>query len=103
MASARLREDLYYRLNIFPIDLPPLRDRAADVPLLANMLEGGRTPILRPAKLEELGFRIVIFPGGTARAVSHLIKRYYASLHQHHANAVRRHFDFFCDIFDDLS
>lgn len=35
--------------------------RAFDVPLLANMLEGGRTPILRPAQLEELGFRIVIY------------------------------------------
>lgn len=32
-----------------------------DAPLLANMLEGGRTPILRPAQLEELGFRIVIY------------------------------------------
>jgi 2-methylisocitrate lyase-like PEP mutase family enzyme len=35
--------------------------REFDVPLLANMLEGGRTPILRPAQLEELGFRIVIY------------------------------------------
>lgn len=35
--------------------------RAFDVPLLANMLEGGRTPILRPAELEQLGFRIVIY------------------------------------------
>jgi 2-methylisocitrate lyase-like PEP mutase family enzyme len=35
--------------------------RAFDVPLLANMLEGGRTPILRPVELEELGFRIVIY------------------------------------------
>ena len=35
--------------------------RAFDVPLLANMLEGGRTPILRPAELEALGFRIVIY------------------------------------------
>lgn len=35
--------------------------RAFDVPLLANMLEGGRTPILKPAELEELGFRIVIY------------------------------------------
>lgn len=32
-----------------------------DAPLLANMLEGGRTPILKPAQLEELGFRIVIY------------------------------------------
>ena len=35
--------------------------RAFDVPLLANMLEGGRTPILKPRELEALGFRIVIF------------------------------------------
>ena len=35
--------------------------RTFDVPLLANMLEGGRTPILPPTELEELGFRIVIY------------------------------------------
>ena len=35
--------------------------RAFDVPLLANMLEGGRTPILKPRELEALGFRIVIY------------------------------------------
>ena len=36
-------------------------DRHFDVPLMANMLEGGRTPILKPAQLEELGFRLVIY------------------------------------------
>ena len=35
--------------------------RTFGVPLLANMLEGGRTPILPPTELEELGFRIVIY------------------------------------------
>ena len=57
------------------------------IPLLANMVEGGKTPVQSAAVLGELGFRIVIFPGGTARAVSHLLRRYYASLHQHQTTA----------------
>ena len=46
-----------------PVDEEEMRTigRAFDVPLLANMLEGGRTPILNPAVLEELGFRLVIY------------------------------------------
>ena len=60
---------------------------AGRIPMLANMVEGGKTPVHSAAALGDLGYRIVIFPGGTARAVSHLLRRYYASLHQHQTTA----------------
>ncbi|VTU19442.1 isocitrate lyase/PEP mutase family protein [Variovorax sp. PBL-E5] len=51
------------------------------VPLLVNMVEGGKTPIQDADALQAHGFRIAIFPGGTARAVAHTLQGYYASLH----------------------
>jgi len=55
------------------------------IPLLANMVEGGKTPVQSSCVLGDIGYRIVIFPGGTARAVAHTLRRYYASLHDHHS------------------
>jgi 2-methylisocitrate lyase-like PEP mutase family enzyme len=60
------------------------------VALLANMVEGGKTPLQSASELGELGFRIVIFPGGVVRFLGAQMKRYFDSLHAHGStNAMR--------------
>lgn len=56
---------------------------ASRVPLLANMVEGGKTPIQDADQLQRHGFRIAIFPGGAARAVAHTLQGFYGSLKTH--------------------
>lgn len=53
------------------------------LPLMANMVEGGRTPIRSTGALEELGFSLVIFPGGIVRALARAAQDFYASLKAH--------------------
>lgn len=60
-----------------------LRGRA---PLMANMVEGGATPIANARQLEEIGFDLVIFPGGIVRAMARTAETYYASLRSSGSN-----------------
>jgi 2-methylisocitrate lyase-like PEP mutase family enzyme len=53
----------------------------ADIPLLANMVEGGKTPAMTAEELQAAGFDIVIFPGGLMRALAVTITEYFQSLH----------------------
>jgi len=62
--------------------LPTLEDMAAAcarfahrAPLLANMVEGGRTPLQRASELQQLGFAIAIFPGAMVRAQTFAAQR----------------------------
>ncbi|WP_227268251.1 isocitrate lyase/PEP mutase family protein [Roseobacter weihaiensis] len=69
---------------------------AVRIPLLANMVEGGATPITGSDDLESLGFSIVIFPGGIVRALARTGEAYYQSLAAHGSNTrfQDRMFDF---------
>jgi formate hydrogenlyase transcriptional activator len=63
VAQREFRQDLFYRLNIFPIHVPPLRERAADIPLLVNFF------VKKHAK--KMGKRIERVPADTMRALAH--------------------------------
>lgn len=53
---------------------------AGRIPLMANMVEGGKTPIHGTADLQSLGFSLVIFPGGVVRALAKTAGDYYRGL-----------------------
>jgi 2-methylisocitrate lyase-like PEP mutase family enzyme len=73
------------------VEAPKARDDLARIvttlggklPLMANMVEGGKTPPLSAAELEAIGFALVIFPGGIVRAFGRMAADYYASLATH--------------------
>ena len=56
---------------------------AIDAPLLANMVEGGFSPILTKERLSELGFAIAIYPGTGFQSVAALLGSVYGHLHAH--------------------
>jgi len=77
--NAQFREDLYYRLNVFPIELPPLRARAEDIPLLLQFFAqkygprtGRRVDGVDPDTLA--GLAQYPWPGNV-RELEHLVQR----------------------------
>lgn len=78
ISAGRFREDLFYRLNVFPIDTPPLRQRTEDLPLLVNDLverlnhEGRGSIRLTPQCIESLSS--YSWPGNV-RELANLIER----------------------------
>lgn len=56
---------------------------AKPVPLMVNMVEGGKTPMLPAEELERLGFALVIFPGAIVRALAKAAEDFYVSLKAH--------------------
>jgi DNA-binding NtrC family response regulator len=79
VAARQFREDLYFRLSVFPITIPPLRDRPDDIPTLARYFIdrfcrdlNKRTLVLSPAAEEEL--RLYAWPGNV-RELQNCIER----------------------------
>jgi two-component system nitrogen regulation response regulator NtrX len=77
--EGRFREDLFYRLNIYPIRVPPLRERREDIPVLVDIFlnelasrKGGRLKKLAPAAIEEL--QRYAWPGNI-RELKNLLER----------------------------
>ena len=59
------------------------RELGGRVPLLANMVEGGKTPLKTAQELAELGFKMVIYPGAMIRVLAHAARAYLTALKTH--------------------
>ncbi|MDQ7829524.1 MAG: oxaloacetate decarboxylase [Armatimonadota bacterium] len=70
------------------VEAPRTREELARIarelppPVMANMVEGGRTPLLSAPELDALGFRLVIFPGAAVRAAALVVTRLMERLRQ---------------------
>jgi two-component system response regulator PilR (NtrC family) len=86
VAQAKFREDLYYRINVIELRVPPLRDRSEDIPELADAIVhrlarrlGTAAPALTPAAIEVL--RAFSFPGNV-RELENVLERALALCNQ---------------------
>lgn len=76
VAEGRFREDLFYRLNVFPINLPPLRERPEDIVLLAKFFVNQFSPINRIEIHEEVIELLKQYPfDGNVRELKNLMER----------------------------
>jgi DNA-binding NtrC family response regulator len=79
IADGRFRQDLYYRLNVFRIHVPALRERRDDIPALAAHLAAahGRTMGRRPPRISNDAMKqLVSYPWpGNVRELSNLLER----------------------------
>ncbi len=79
VSEARFREDLYYRLNVIPIRLPPLRERTSDIPLLAAhfLAEFSRKKKQPPRRLSPEALKLLMaYPWpGNVRELENLMER----------------------------
>jgi len=77
--QGRFREDLYYRLNVFPITVPPLRERPADIALLARHFTGAssvRNGVVQPALSEAAVAHLQTLPWkGNVRELENVMER----------------------------
>ncbi|MEO6958527.1 MAG: isocitrate lyase/PEP mutase family protein [Burkholderiaceae bacterium] len=86
--EALRRAELYAKAgaDVLFVESPETEDElkrigsAFDVPLLANVVEGGRTPQLTPTELQDFGFSIAIYPGSGFQAAAHALRKVYSQI-----------------------
>ena len=61
-------------------ELETIAQSIREVPLMVNMFKGGKTPLLPASRLEQMGYRIAIFPSDTQRAAIYAMKEALAVL-----------------------
>lgn len=91
--SALLRAMAYYQAgaDMLFIEAPESLEQmqqlnqvfAGKIPLLANMVEGGSTPIEKAQDLQNMGYNLAIFPGALVRAYTYMAQEFLASLKDH--------------------